>query len=102
MADPIDLLKNVAEGLADEIERLEEMCQTLEEMLGDVEHQMRRSRDDLERLGGTSGEIEHELKLLGENQRLTTADRDKNRSRLEELQHSLTDIFERISTLETG
>lgn len=102
MADPIDLLKNVAEGLADEIERLEETCQTLEEMLGDVEHRMRRSRDDLERLGGTSGEIEHELKLLGENQRLTAADRDKNRTRLGELQHSLTDIFERIRKLETN
>jgi chromosome segregation ATPase len=102
MADPIDLLKNVAEGLADEIERLQETCQTLDEMLGDVEHQMRRSRDDLERQGGTSGEIEHELKLLGQNQSLTAADRDKNRARLDELQNSLTDIFERIRKLETS
>lgn len=102
MANPIDLLKNVAEGLALEIDRLEETCQTLEEMLGDLDHRMRRSRDDLERLGGTSGEIEHELKLLGENQRLTTADRDKNRARLSELQNSLTDIFEKIRKLEVG
>ncbi len=102
MADPIELLRNVAEGLALEIDRLEETCQTLDEMLGDVDHQVRRSRDDLERLGGASGEIEHELKLLGENQRLTTADRDKNRARLEELQHSLTDIFEKIRKLEIG
>jgi chromosome segregation ATPase len=78
MAGPINLLKNAAEGLTDKIERLKETCQTLDETLGDVEHQMRRSRDDLERLGGTSGEVEHELKLLGENRRLTAADRDRN------------------------
>jgi chromosome segregation ATPase len=102
MADPIELLKNVAEGLALEIERLEETCQTLDEMLGDVEHQRRRSRDDLERMGGAHAEIEHELKLLAENQRLTTEDRDRNRARLAELEQSLTDIFNRIQTLERG
>jgi len=69
-----------------EIARLRAYCDELEDAIGELDHEMRRWRDRLEREGWQSHRAAGELKRLGENRDLNHRELKSARQRLAELQ----------------
>jgi len=69
----------------DEVAALEEYCEELEDAIDEFEHEVRRCRDRLERVGGQSHQLTRELKRLTNNRDLNFRELERARSRLAEL-----------------
>lgn len=69
----------------DEIAELEEYCEELAEAIDEFEHEARRCRDRLERVGGQSHELTRELARLTDNRNLNRRELEQARRRLQEL-----------------
>ncbi len=78
-----------------EIERLEGVERRLAAALGEVDHEARRMKDALERIGGRSGELERRLATLRKDRKLTSKDQAKAAREIEELGRRLAHIEER-------
>lgn len=92
-----DELKARAAEIRTEIARLETFKRQLDGVLGEVDHQARRSRDGLERLGGRSPELEQNLTLLARNRKLHLSDQARNQTALRALRDELARIEERMA-----
>lgn len=68
-----------------EISSLEEYCEELSDAIDDFEHEARRCRDKLERVGGLSHDLARELKRLEENRNLNRRELEKANRRIAEL-----------------
>ena len=60
--------------LEQEVARLAAKLRELGQVDGEFEHDSRRLRDALERLGGRSSELEGRLRILAKNRKLTARD----------------------------
>jgi chromosome segregation ATPase len=78
----------VKEKLDIEIAALEEYCEELSDAIDDFEHEARRCRDKLERVGGLSHDLARELKRLEENRNLNRREMEKARHRIAELKQT--------------
>ncbi len=75
-----------------EIEALRVKQRHLDLVRGEFEHDSRRVRDALERVGGRSHELEQRMKTLARNEKLTEADLEKNAKTLKRLERRLAEV----------
>lgn len=78
-----------ATHLHEELQRLDEYDNGLEEALADFDHQLRRLGETLERSGHRDRTASTQIRQLQENRRLTLADLERNQRLRAELQGRL-------------
>ncbi len=83
-----------------EIEALQVKQRHLDVVRGEFEHDGRRVRDALERVGGRSHELEHRMKTLARNEKLTDTDLEQNAKALKRLERRLAEITAEIARAE--
>ncbi len=88
MTNPLQQLRASASDIRVRIERLEKTRQQLVLARRDLEHQIRRCGDGLERVGGRSRELEVKMKMLAKNRKLILKDEKKNQQELTKLKPS--------------
>ena len=100
MADAPFELSAARARLEAEIEALQVKQRRLDLVRGEFEHDGRRVRDALERVGGRSHELEPRMKTLARNEKLTEADLEKNAKALKRLERHLAEITAEIARTE--
>ena len=83
-------------AIEEELTRLERREAQLQSALDDVEHDMRRCSDEMERAGWRSADAEARGSLLEESRRAIVDDRELNRRRCAELNECLAEIKQRL------
>ncbi len=83
-----------------EIEVLQVKQRHLDVVRGEFEHDGRRVRDALERVGGRSHELEQRMKSLARNEKLTDTDLEQNAKALKRLERRLAEITAEIARAE--
>ena len=83
-----------------EIEALQVKQRHLDVVRGEFEHDGRRVRDALERVGGRSHELEQRMKSLARNEKLTETDLEQNAKALKRLERRLAEITAEIARAE--
>ena len=83
-----------------EIEALQVKQRHLDVVRGEFEHDGRRARDALERVGGRSHELEQRMKTLARNEKLTDTDLEQNAKALKRLERRLAEITAEIARAE--
>lgn len=83
-----------------EIEALQVKQRHLDVVRGEFEHDGRRVRDALERVGGRSHELEQRMKTLARNEKLTDTDLEQNAKALKRLERRLAEITAEIARAE--
>ncbi len=83
-----------------EIEALQVKQRHLDVVRGEFEHDGRRVRDALERVGGRSHELEQRMKSLARNEKLTETDLEQNAKALKRLERRLVEITAEIARAE--
>ncbi len=83
-----------------EIEALQVKQRHLDLVRGEFEHDGRRVRDALERVGGRSHELEQKMKSLARNEKLTETDLEQNAKALKRLERRLAEITAEIARAE--
>jgi chromosome segregation ATPase len=83
-----------------EIEALQVKQRHLDVVRGEFEHDGRRVRDALERVGGRSHELEQRMKSLARNEKLTDTDLEQNAKALKRLERRLAEITAEIARAE--
>ena len=83
-----------------EIEALQVKQRHLDLVRGEFEHDGRRVRDALERVGGRSHELEQRIKSLARNEKLTDTDLEQNAKALKRLERRLAEITAEIARAE--
>ncbi len=83
-----------------EIEALQVKQRHLDLVRGEFEHDGRRVRDALERVGGRSHELEQRMKTLARNEKLTDTDLEQNAKALKRLERRLAEITAEIARTE--
>jgi chromosome segregation ATPase len=83
-----------------EIESLQKRQRHLDLVRGEFEHDGRRVRDALERVGGRSHELEQRLRTLARNEKLTEADLEKDAKALKRLERRLAEVTAEIARAE--
>lgn len=73
----------------EEIVRLEEYCEELADAIDEFEHEARRCRDRLERVGGQSHRLTRDLKALEDNRAYNRRELERARVRISELRSAL-------------
>lgn len=96
MANSLQQLHIQAADMNVRIERLKKIRQQLVLARRDMEHQLRRCGDGLERVGGHSKELELKANMLNKNRQLILKDEKKNQRELEKLNEKLKAIDEKI------
>lgn len=84
-------------AIEDEITRLDRREAQLQSALDDVEHDIRRCNDEMERAGWRSLEAEARGSMLAESRRAIVDDRETNRVRRTELTERLASIKQRLN-----
>lgn len=79
-------------AIEDELARLDRREAQLQAALDDVEHDMRRCNDEMERAGWRSAEAEARGSMLAESRRAIVDDRESTRVRRAELTECLVSI----------
>jgi chromosome segregation ATPase len=82
------------------IEALRVKQRHLDLVRGEFEHDGRRVRDALERVGGQSHELEQRMKALARNEKLTEADLEKNAKALKRLERRLAEVTAEVARAE--
>ncbi len=100
MADAPFELGAARARLEAEIEALQVKQRHLHVVRGEFEHDGRRVRDALERVGGRSHELEQRMKSLARNQKLTETDLEQNAKALKRLERRLVEITAEIARAE--
>ncbi len=80
-----------------ENEALQVKQRHLDLVRGEFEHDGRRNRDALERVGGRSHELEQRMKTLARNEKLTETDQEQNATALKRLERRLAEITAEIA-----
>ena len=80
-----------------EIEALRVKQRHLDLVRGEFEHDGRRVRDAMERVGGRSHELEQRMKALARNEKLTEADLEKNAKALKRLERRIAEVTAEIA-----
>ncbi len=83
-----------------EIEALQVKQRHLDVVRGEFEHDGRRVRDALERVGGRSHELEQRMKTLARNEKLPDTDLEQNAKALKRLERRLAEITAEIARAE--
>ncbi len=96
MPDELDSLQQQADAIRAEIEMLQRAKRSLDDALGEFDHQARRVRDALVRVGGISADLELKLETLERNTKLTLDDTAKNQTRRDRLDQELAAIEAQI------
>ena len=96
MANSLQQLHIQAADMNVRIERLKKTRQQLILARRDMEHQLRRCNDGLERVGGHSKELELKASMLNKNRQLILRDEKNNQWELEKLNDQLKAIDEKI------
>ena len=97
MADALFELSAARARLEAEIEALQVKQRHLDVVRGEFEHDGRRVRDALERVGGRSHELEQRMKSLARNEKLTETDLEQNAKALKRLERRLAEITAEIA-----
>lgn len=97
MPDESSELSTERARLEAEIEALQVKQRHLELVRGEFEHDGRRVRDALERVGGRSHELEQRMRTLARNEKLTEADLERNAKDLQRLERRLAEITAEIA-----
>jgi chromosome segregation ATPase len=92
-----DALRRELAAIRAELEQLDRRDAQLLSALGDLEHDMRRCTDALERVGWRFGEGEARHGMLAENHRAIIADRENLRIRKNQLGECLKSIQQRLN-----
>ena len=100
MADALFELSAARARLEAEIEALQVKQRHLDVVRGEFEHDGRRIRDALERVGGRSHELEQRMKSLARNEKLTETDLEQNAKALKRLERRLAEITAEIARAE--
>ncbi len=100
MADALFELSAARARLEAEIEALQVKQRHLNVVRGEFEHDGRRVRDALERVGGRSHELEQRMKTLARNEKLTDTDLEQNAKALKRLERRLAEITAEIARAE--
>ena len=100
MADALFELSAARARLEAEIEALQVKQRHLDVVRGEFEHDGRRVRDALERVGGRSHELEQRMKSLARNEKLTETDLEQNAKALKRLERRLAEITAEIARAE--
>ena len=100
MADAPFELSAARARLEAEIEALQVKQRHLDLVRGEFEHDGRRVRDALERVGGRSHELEQRMKTLARNEKLTDTDLEQNAKALKRLERRLAEITAEIARAE--
>lgn len=98
----LEALHRELAAIRTELEQLDRRDAQLQAALDDLEHDMRRCNDALERVGWRYGEGEARHVMLAENRRAIVADREKVRIRQARLGERLNAIRQRLSEDERG
>lgn len=91
-----DLTRDLA-AIQAELDRLEKRDAELQSALDDVEHDIRRCNDVLERAGWRSGEAEARSAWLAESRGAMADDREKNRALRAQLTERLALVRKRLN-----
>lgn len=83
------MTENSAADPREELHRLDQFDDALEEALADFDHQLRRLGEVLERSGHRDRAVSTQIRQLQENRRLTVADLERNWRLRIELQRRL-------------
>ncbi|MEE8293263.1 MAG: hypothetical protein V3R22_02475 [Kiloniellales bacterium] len=100
MADAPFELSAARARLEAEIEALQVKQRHLDVVRGEFEHDGRRVRDALERVGGRSHALEQRMKTLARNEKLTDTDLEQNAKALKRLERRLAEITAEIARAE--
>ena len=84
-----------------EIDLLQARQEELGGVLGEFEHEARRTRDALERLGGCSRDLEKKAAHLRKNQQLTRSDLRQQTDTLHRLRQRLVALEAEIQSLDS-
>ena len=98
MSDELENLQQQADAIKAKIEMLQRGEGNLDQALGEFNHQARRVRDALERVG-ISADLELQLNSLDHNTKLTLDDIAENQVRRNQLSQELTAIEEKIGRI---
>jgi len=98
-ADAAHTLELNAQFIQRELKRVKRLGEQLEYALDDVDHDVRRCSDALERLGGRSAELEQRMAVLQDNRRAILADQNENRAACRELTRRLASVERRLGKL---
>ena len=98
MPDELESLQRQADAIKAEIEMLQRGKASLDQALGEFDHQARQVRDALVRVG-VSTDLERKLKSLDGNTKLTLDDIAKNRAQRDQLSQKLAAIEEKIGRI---
>ena len=99
MSDELERLQRLADAIKAEIELLKRGKGSLDQALGEFDHQSRRVSDALVRVGNSS-DLELQRKSIDRNTRLTLDDIAKNKVRSDQLSQRLAEIEEKIARLD--
>ncbi len=98
MPDELESLQQQADAIKAEIEMLQRGKASLDQALGEFNHQARQVRDALVRVG-INADLELQLKSLDSNTKLTLDDIAKNQAQRDQLSQKLTAIEEKIGRI---
>ena len=101
MPDELESLQQQADAIKAEIEMLQRGKRSLDQALGEFNHQARQVRDALVRVG-INADLELKLKSLDRNTKLTLDDIAKNQAQRDQLSQKLTAIEEKIGRMNTN